>query len=349
MAILNPKQEIVSLLRGYFACPLISFLGKRGILDKMIDKEFSINDFKEIINKDVFHSILVYFESIGLLEKSRDTEKYRATEVGNKILKRYGAFCLLHSYGTFLDLLEKILLNKDYKDTPKVDRTENVIGSGQTNSRKYFPSAIEMIKKNASPLKVIDVGCGNGAFLKQVLRSFGNCNIVAVDISEKALEETEKNLRTSFDKVNLTTILDNGRDVSRWLPKSIGKDKNKEKGSLIITMWYFIHEISKKDVNEVIDFLKEIYKISPFADIIIGEITSIPAEILTSNKYDSIMPEFLFFHDISGQNVLSWQTYHEILKKLPYELKDERLFDVLNYNNERIPSGFVWYLTPKGG
>ena len=347
MATLNPKEEIVFLLRGYFSCPLISFLGKRGVLDKMIDNEFSINEFNEVLNKDTFRAIITYFESVGLLEKGCKTDYYRTTEIGKKILKRYGSFCLLHSYGNFLNLLEEILFDNGYKGTPMVDRVENVIGSGQTNSRKYFPNAIEMLKNGGYPSKVIDVGCGNGAFLKQVLKSFPNCHVVAVDVSEKALEQTGKNLKTSFNNINLKTILSDGNEVSRWLKESIDADDYKETGSLIISMWYFIHEISKKDKNKVVNFLKEIYEIAPLAEIIIGEIISIPIEILVKNKYESIMPEFLFFHEISGQGVLSWQEYREILEKSPYKLKDEEYFDVLKYDSGETPSGFIWYLTPK--
>ena len=59
------------------------------------------------------------------------------------------------------------------------------------------------------------------------------------------------------------------------------------------------------------------------------------------------MPEFLFFHEISGQGVLSWQEYREILEEVPYDLSAEKVFDILKHNGEDIPSGFVWYLTPR--
>ena len=345
MAALNPREEIVFLLRGYFTCPLISFLGKRKVLDKMIDREFCIDEFEEIINKEIFHSILTYFESINLLKEGSAKERYQATEIGKKIFKRYGSFCLLHSYGNFLDLLENVLFDKNYRETPKVDRAENIIGSGQTNSRKYFPSAIEMLKKEGNVHKVIDVGSGNGAFLKLILENFPNCNVVGVDISEKATEETKKNLKISFKEANVKTILSDGRNASYWLPKSIEDDEKDKK--IVITMWYLIHEISKKDPNEIINYLKEIYKSFPYAGIIIGEITAFPSSVLRENRFESIMPEFLFFHEISGQGVLSWQQYQEVIEKSPYKVKYEKVFDSIKDNNKETHSGFVWYLTPK--
>ena len=344
MAVLNPKEEIISLLRGYFTCPLISFLGKRGILSKLIEDDFSINEFKEITNLKSFCSILTYFKSIGLLEQINEN-KYRTTEVGKKIFRRYGAFNLLHSYGNFLNLLEKIIFEKNYTGKPSVDRLENVIGSGQINGKKFFPSAIEMMKQNNKLSKVIDIACGNGFFLKNDLENFPSCKIGAVDISQEAIEETQKNLTSTFNNIDLTTVLSDGNKVSNWLPLNIDADNHNGKG-VIITMWYFLHEISKRNPDVIIRFFKSIYKIAPLAEIIIGEITLVPTDVLVKTRYETIMPEFLFFHEISGQGVLSWQDYQNILKQIPYNLSGEKIFDVLKCDGNETPSGFVWHLTP---
>jgi len=349
MTALNPREEIVSLLRGYFTCPLISFLGKRGILDKMIDREFKSSDFTEIINNDMFVKILMYFESIGIIQRGRGEDIFCATEIGNKIFKRYGSFCLLHSYGSFLNLLEKVLFDKEYTEQPRVDRVENVVGSGQINNRKYFSHALDMIRGNAMPLTLIDVGCGNGTFIKSVLKHASDCQVIGVDISRQALEEAEKNIRAEHKNAALKTILSDGREVSRWLGEGMDAHKSKKTKSLVITMWYLIHEISQKKSAEVVDFLNEIYAIAPRAEIVIGEITSVSADILAFNKNESIMPEFLFFHGISGQGVLTWEEYQNILSRVPYTLKAEKLFDMMAYGEKSIPSGFIWQLTPKKG
>ncbi|MFA5337841.1 MAG: class I SAM-dependent methyltransferase [Candidatus Omnitrophota bacterium] len=346
----TPKEEIISLLRGYFACPIIGFLGKRGFLDRIINKDFSINEFKkEIPNKELLLEIINYLESIGLVEKiiSKGEDRYQTTEIGKKVFRRYGTFCLLHSYGSFFNQLEKLLFNKKCSEFPNVFRIENIIGSGQVNGRKYFPAAIEMLKKNRNLSKVIDIGCGNGIFLKSVLENFPNCDAVAVDISKVSLRETKKCLEMNFSNTSLKTIFCNGRDVSTWLPKALNAGAGREEGPLVISMWYFLHEISKKNIREVIKFFKEIYKLAPFAQVIVGEIAAIPPEALAKNRHESIMPEFLFFHQISGQGVLSLSEYRNMLKKIPYKLKNEKLFDILECCDEKTPSGFVWHLIPK--
>jgi len=60
------------------------------------------------------------------------------------------------------------------------------------------------------------------------------------------------------------------------------------------------------------------------------------------------MPEYLFFHDLSGQGILSWEEYERISRKIPYEIFAERTFDELtSEDGKRIPSVFIWLLKPQ--
>ena len=67
----NPREELISLLRGFFATPIISLLGRTGIINRINSKKFQIKDCKEIKNKVFLESILSYLESIGLLKKKK--------------------------------------------------------------------------------------------------------------------------------------------------------------------------------------------------------------------------------------------------------------------------------------
>lgn len=343
---LNPLEEIISLLRGYFSCPIISILGKEGILDLMLQKEegFTNADIPKITNRNFFESILLYLVNINLLIKNEEG-KYIVSDMGKKVFKRYGSYCLLHSYGDFLNQLDDILFNPDFKMLPKCNRLLNIIGSGQANSRKYFLVALEMLER--SPLKtVLDVGCGDGYFLGMALEKFPNTNAIGVDISEISVAVTERNLRRKYPNAKVETFLSDGNSVEKW--SALLKERtNLEMGTHVITMWYLLHEISKHDENVVIEFLNKINKNCPKAEIIIGEIIVVPPEILAPNRFNSVIPEYLFFHKISGQGVLSWDQYQRILENIPYKLKHEKLFNVLSDGKREIPSSFIWHLSPK--
>ena len=347
MAVLNPREEIVMLLRGYFSCSIINALGKNGILDKMIYSSFTIESFSEIIGKDIFKGILDYFVKLGLLDVDKNNEEsvYKVTELGKKIFKRHGSFTLLHSYGPFLDKLEPLLFDPNHQELPTCNRQENVIGSGQANGRKFFPEAIEMIKK-IKPSFVADIGCGDGVFLSKAMSELPDINVVASDISKISIKSTKRNLKKKFPEIKIKTILSDATDVEKWA-KLISDYTKDIKGSLVISMWYLVHEISQNKEEIVIDFFKKINQFCPKAEIIVGEIVNIPEETSRNYRYTSIMPEFLFFHEISGQGVLSWSQYQNIINQIPYQIVEEVWFDKVVEQGKELPTGFIWHLTPE--
>jgi hypothetical protein len=86
----------------------------------------------------------------------------------------------------------------------------------------------------------------------------------------------------------------------------------------------------------------------PKADIILGEINALPPELLAEHHESSIMPEMLFFHDLSRQGVLTWETWHHVLDEIPYSRIAERQLDLVGDPGERTtPSSFVWHLRPE--
>jgi|TARA_Y100000294_G_C8519783_1_gene322387 ubiquinone/menaquinone biosynthesis C-methylase UbiE len=341
----NPRAEIISLMRGFFVCPIISFLHKHKLTDKIIRDEFSKNSFKVIKNKTFFESILNYLVCLGLLRIKRKKNIknifYLSTELGKKIFLRSGSFLLLHSYKPFVNKLEKNLTLKK-KLSVSCDRGENVIGSGSINNKKFFPRAVDLLKKENIGL-IADVGCGDGNFISQVSEAFPSAEIFASDISNIAVKATKKRLSLKSPSQKKNYLVCDAVNVKKWALK-IKKIKVKKNSKILISMWYILHEISKNNKFNIIKFFKTIYKFLPEAIVLIGEITRIDNHILAFNKNTSIMPEFLFFHELSGQGILRMSDYDFILKKIPYKLIKKIEFDIVKYKNLNLPSAFIWLL-----
>lgn len=343
---LNPLEEILSLLRGYFSCPIISTLGKEGVLDTMLQKRegFVNEDISNVSNRGFFEAVLTYLLNLGLLG-NKEKGRYFVTEIGEKVFKRYGSYCLLHSYGSFLSELDAILFDPDYKTLPKCDRLINIIGSGQANGKKYFPVALKILEQYQIQT-VLDIGCGDGVFLDKVLEKFPMIKVFGVDVSDISVAVTERNLKQKYPNANIKTFFSNGKDIEKWATllhadASAGTEKQ------VITMWYLIHEISKSDKKVVIEFLTRLNHYFPKISLIIGEIVNVPSDLLAQNRFSSVIPEYLFFHQISGQGVLPWDDYQAILKNIPYNLEDEKLFNVISDGDQEVPSSFIWHLSPK--
>ena len=339
-------EEIVSLLRGFFSTPVMSSLGRLGVLNSIIALEsFTANDFVEIPNKKLLQDTFNYLSRINLMEcVDHQKSAYRASELGKQVFQRASSFYVPHSYYEYMHKYHDKLLDTTVKASQKVERLENVIGSGKTHQR-YFPPAISFLKRKTKVDVIVDIGCGDGHFLSNFSKNVPGKEIVGIDLSQIAIDVTYKNLTNQFPSQRITMICSDAFDIKKWsnsLKKVAGDRK------IAITMWFLLHEISKNNPEVIKKYLTDVNKLFPASPIVICELVRHPDTLLSKNKSVSFMPEYLFFHEMSGQGILSWDEYHDILKSVPYNIGAERLFDELpNSNCALIPSSFVWCLLPK--
>ena len=122
---INPRKELISLLRGFFSLPILISLNRAGIIKDILKKDLNIKRYKGIKNKNFLKSILLYLQNLNLIKEKKNNQFY-ATALGKKILKRIGSFHLLNSYGPFINNIEK-LLKLNSTNSISCNRKENVI------------------------------------------------------------------------------------------------------------------------------------------------------------------------------------------------------------------------------
>lgn len=335
------RKRIVNLLRGYFATPVIAALGETGMAEKMALGEFSQTDWGPEFDTNVVTVLFAYLHSIGLIAKTEES-RFTLTAEGQTVIGRNGAFSLLMSYADYLHMLPDLLFGKAVG--PSVNRRRNVRGSGQLHSKKFFPAAFDDVPSEP-PLALIDVGCGDGCFLEYAREKWPGLCVFGVDLSDTAVEATKDRLSSSLDTSPIA-VTANGHDIAVWSAAAPSNVRNSSR--LLISMWFVAHEFSQGSPERLKDFFSRLKEAFPSATVVLGEITNIPPDILKSNYDLSIMPEFLLFHSLSGQGVLSWATWRGILAAIPYILKNERTFDLVTApDGGRIPASFVWQLVPR--
>lgn len=330
---MNPREEMASLMRGHFAVPIVSCLADLGILDRMRGGSFCIADFPAIHRPFFLRTIFHYLVSLGLLQ-TLDDERFQITVLGTKALSREGAFLILQSYRDYFDQLPRLLAGEV---APAVNRRLNVAGSGSLHRRKFFPSALELIQGETWDCAV-DVGCGDGTFLSCLLREHPKTLVIAIDQSVIAIEETTRRLAGQ----TVRSVVADGCKIQDWvtaIPTGLKK--------CLVTLWFVIHEFSRGETDLVVDYFQRLSTLLPDAEVLLGEIVALPSSLLATHRHHSIMPEFLLFHALSGQGVLSWEQFHKVLEAIPYTVIAEKQFDVLLANGKPVPSSFLWHLKPK--
>jgi SAM-dependent methyltransferase len=339
--LMTPREEIIALLRGQVAGPVISCLGELGWLQRMTEGPFDHQSFSEPIDSKVFGSVMTYLKALDLLEPEEGSS-FSATALGRSVFRRYGAFCILNSYERYMQSLRGMLI-PDSSGCPQVNRKRNVIGSGALHDKKFFLPALKLLSDTPCGF-IADIGCGDGSFLSHGIERFPQAGVLGVDLSPVAVEETLKRLRDHFSHVIASGVVSDGADVESW---SRHVPRKCEGGPPLISLWFLVHEISRNDPRTVIDFFGRVREHCPDATVLMGEITRMPAPVLAQNRTTSVMPELTLLHDLSRQGLLSWDTWQDIVEQIPYRKTSEVTFDVIPGPDGRTrPSSFVWCLRP---
>jgi len=333
----NPRRELVSLMRGAFACPVISFLGRRGFAEPLLNGGLSLEGR---VAQAELAAILRYLVALGLIEEPRPLH-FLATKLGGKVLRRFGAFCLLDSYDSYFRDLDWIWPASDLP-RPEVNRERNVIGSGQLHARKFFPAILRHVA-NRSYGHLTDLGCGDGSFLREALSVSPGLAVTAVDLSETAIRLVRQDLAARRPAVRHSAVVCNALDVSEWAQAVPAPEGTRQ----LITMWFVLHEVFDGTVANLAAFFREIHRRFPAAEVAFGELVRLPPEWMSRGRHESIMPEYALFHALSGQRLLSEGELASLLEQIPYRVADRQVFDPVASGAESAPSSLVCLLEPR--
>ena len=335
---IKARQQIVSLIRGFYFLPIFLNLHKMNILSK-----FSINRFVNITkfkykNTKFLKRILDYLVRLDLFERKKSS--YRIKKSGIFISKRIGTMYILNSYSKIINNFF-VNLNRAVPENSWCERKDNIIGSGLIHVKKFFEPSLKLINLKKTN-NILDIGCGDGTFLNVVKKSNSAINILGCDLSYLSVKQAQKKL--GFKKNNIifqSNALDISKIKNRLIKNKIELDKNS-----VISLWFLLHEISNNSTSVVVNYLKKIRKNFPKTPILIGEISKLHDKLSIEQKSASIMPEFTLFHELSGQGLLSENQYLSIFQKSSYKLKKIIKTDNLKIKNSSTSSNFICLIEP---
>lgn len=210
------EAQISKQVEGVLVGPITVFLGMDGMFHKyFMEASFSADEFHE--DPLNFSKILDFFCHLGWFSKKN--ENYRFTDKGLFFARRSSAYGVTVSYiPTFRRVDELMfgnaLIFRSSMPTAHeihVDREMNVWGSGGAHSA-YFKKIDEIIISQFNkpiaeqPKGILDMGCGNGAFLIHLFEVIEQRTkrgavldehplfLVGVDYNRAALKVTRANL-----------------------------------------------------------------------------------------------------------------------------------------------------------
>ncbi len=212
----NIQNQILKHIEGYLIGPTIVRLAMNGMFHKyFMETSFKPEEFHK--SPENFKKILDFFVHLGwFLEKNGN---YQFTEMGLFYAKRASAYGVTVSYLPTFARIEELIFGDpavlrmvaDGENEIHVDREMNVWGSGGAHDT-YFKVVDEIIVKlfnlpiEEQPKGILDMGCGNGAFLQHIFEVIDRQTLrgkmldehplflVGADYNQAALKVTRANL-----------------------------------------------------------------------------------------------------------------------------------------------------------
>ena len=210
------QHQILKHIEGYLVGPTIVRLGMNGMFHKyFMELSFRPEEFHK--SPELFIKILDFLAFLGwFIEKNGN---YQFTETGLFFAKRAASYGVTVSYlPTFAKIDELtfgnpaiLRMQPDGSDEIHVDREMNVWGSGGAHET-YFKVVDEILIQmfnlpiEQQPKGILDMGCGNGAFLQHIFEVIDRQTLrgkmldeyplflVGVDYNQAALKVTRANL-----------------------------------------------------------------------------------------------------------------------------------------------------------
>lgn len=210
------SQQILKHIEGALIGPTIVRLGMGGMFHKyFMEASFTAEEYHEF--PEHFSRLLSFFAYLGWF--SEKNKAFRFTDKGLFFARRASAYGVTVSYSPMLRNLEEMLFGdpkrlrevQSGEEEKHVDRAMNVWGSGGAHAtyfKKIDEVLIEIFNRpiDEQPKGVLDMGCGNGAFLQHVFEVIEQRTarggmldehplfLVGADFNEAALRITRANL-----------------------------------------------------------------------------------------------------------------------------------------------------------
>lgn len=210
------QQQMLKHVEGILVGPTIVALGMGGMFHKyFMEVSFKAEEYHQ--DSESFSKILDFFTFLNWFEKKEGT--YTFTPTGLFFAKRASAYGVTVSYIPTFSKVEELIFgdptvfwNREQgTDEIHVDRKMNVWGSGGAHTtyfKKIDDIIIELFNRpiDEQPKGIVDMGCGNGAFLEHLFNVIEQRTargkmleehplfLVGADYNQAALSVTRANL-----------------------------------------------------------------------------------------------------------------------------------------------------------
>jgi SAM-dependent methyltransferase len=355
------QEQILTHIEGIIIGPTIVHLGITGMFHKyFMESRFRPEEFHE--NHQEFDKLLNMLAELGWFNMKNNA--YEFNEYGLFFAKRASAYGVTVSYIPTLRKLDHLIFGdplvlKNSATVPEemhVDREMNIWGSGGAHS-SYFKVVdkiiIDLFNKpiEDQPKGILDMGCGNGAFLIHLFSVIESqtyrgtildeypLKIIGVDYNKAALKVSKANLIQADIwakiiwgdignpsllaedlKENYDIELGNLLNVRTFLDHNrMWKEPKSSSARVSSSTGAYAYEGKRLSNNLVAESLKEhIKKWTPYVDkfgLLLIELHTVKPELVSNNLGKTAATAYDLTHGYSDQYILEVDEFMTLIQE----------------------------------
>lgn len=305
-----------SILSGYFTTRAMQALFNVGFFDELCEKgTVDPLAFSASRNLDaaILKSLCDMLFSLSIL--SKNGVEYSLDSKGKLLVEVLrGWFDLAYGYEPVFHSLENLLTKKKEYGKDVYRLSDSVAkGSGEMENWVYFPLAIDIIAKNRFST-VLDLGCGDGTFLRHLCEKNQKVTGIGVDIAPDAIARGEEKVKQAHlqDRIHLFV-----EDISKLdrLPDSLH-------GVDAATVFFVLHELLFAGDEYVVELLRSFRNLFPGVPLIVFEaVRPAPEEM---RKRPEMGVYYYMYHDITHQRPVGREKWKALFRTAGFDAVEER-------------------------
>ncbi len=315
-------------LRGHVATRCFWSLLQCGLWDEVRDGTVDIDAFARSRNLDAqtLHAVCKYLDGIGWVRM--DGSRLAPAGVVRTLLEEpRGLYELGYAYEPVMNALDGLLSGKAAFGRDVQRRTDWVgIGSGRLCQQLPYPVLGDLVARHGGR-RVIDLGCGDGAFLIWMLRRIPTLRATGLDLDGPTADLARRRIAEAGLCERADVVCGDMFDLVR---PGGGKDGLPDLSQVdTITVCDTFHEYLWDGDAPVVEFLRGVKARRPGITVVMGDFCVQEEDWLRRHPIASL--EHHLWHDLTRQRLISETQWRRVFQQAGMQVVDSRVFDLIGH------------------
>jgi 2-ketoarginine methyltransferase len=305
------------VFRGYVTTTGLHALLNVGFLDEL-ERQGSVDIDAFATERDldirVLRPVCEAFQSMRILRRNGECYYLRRPQAETLAAIR-GWLEVSWGYSEIFHSLEDLMRGDKKYGTDFSRRSDYVArGSGEMEKWLYFPLINDIIRERRYKT-ILDLGCGDGTFLRNLCTINKEVRCFGIDLAQSAIDEGRCKAIVAGLQRRLTLYAQDIAEIGGVAGPAL-------RGVDVATAFFVLHELLYHGKTVLLKFLGDFRRVFPNVPLIAVETIRPTPEAMA--KREGLAIYYFLYHDLSQQRPVDRETWKALFKEAGFEYIEER-------------------------